>query len=99
MINPLPADRDRDRLDATRQRCSDALLRPAHKGHPEPLDTSRLGPVRFEPGLRLRRLECALRVLERHRNAGGARHTSEERERWILDAMLAFSDEERRERL
>lgn len=61
-----------------------------------PMDTSKLGPIRFDPAVEPMRRERAARLLDRHSPADVVAASDEERRSWIINAMLAFADEERR---
>jgi hypothetical protein len=65
-----------------------------HGPMPKPIDTSTLGPIRLDPQAHAARLARADEVLTRHW-AVGVPSTRAERRRWVLDAMLAFADQER----
>lgn len=65
---------------------------------PKPIDTRALGPIRIDIRAHEDRLARADEVLTRHW-ATGVPSTRAERRRWVLDAMLEFSDKERDGRL
>jgi hypothetical protein len=71
--------------------------RPAHGGFPDvrPLDTSTLGPIRMDHNVDAARRAHALQIVDAERQNEIERPDWGDRDRWIVNAMLAFSDAER----
>lgn len=62
----------------------------------KPLDTAQLGPIRIDASADLVRRARAQRLLDRHSPADVIAASDAERRSWVINAMLAFADEERR---
>lgn len=60
------------------------------------IDTSELGPIKMDPVAHDMRRARAQRLLDRHSPEDVIAASAAERRRWVIDAMLAFADEEKR---
>lgn len=63
------------------------------------IDTTQLGPIRFDTSELARKEARAIEVLDKHSPPDVIPREKAERRRWTIEAMLAFANEEvRRDR-